>query len=166
MPETLTHHLVHQDWCKLDFLSGLSEGHPHSPGAFPGRSLWWWFDESCEDMQNKLVNAFNQTVNTIFSLIGVFFLVFLCSQQSCSKHSSDLTHSVNGIKTCLAPKAWFKKNKLKIQQMIKLASSSAKVVESFYMQYWHLNKKIKINNNFMLRATGLNCRTLWIKDKL
>lgn len=49
--------------------------------------------------------------------------------------------------------------------MIKLASSSAKVVESFYMQYWHLNKKNK-NNNFMLRATGLNCRTLWIKDKL
>lgn len=27
--------------------------------------------------------------------------------------------------------------------MIKLASSSAKVVESFYMQYWHLNKKTK-----------------------
>lgn len=51
--------------------------------------------------------------------------------------------------------------------MIKLASSSAKVVESFYMQYWHLNKKTKNkNNNFMLRATGLNCRTLWIKDKL
>lgn len=25
--------------------------------------------------------------------------------------------------------------------MIKLASSSAKVVESFYMQYWHLKKK-------------------------
>lgn len=41
--------------------------------------------------------------------------------------------------------------------MIKLASSSAKVVESFYMLHWHLNKK-----NFMLRATGLiNCRTLW-----